>query len=515
MGEGPESDDPGRRGRAAGGPAGQLGVDGLGPLILVSNRGPVQFERQPDGELAMKRGAGGLVTALSGLTAGLPGECVWVCSAMTETDAEVAEEHAGQPLDLSDDGLHRKVRMVVSEPAAYQAFYSVVANPLLWFIQHQLWELSRAPNITSDVREAFEEGYAVVNRHFAEEIAEEVERYGGRATVMIHDYHFYLVAGLVRDRCPEVFLHHFVHIPWPQPDSWRVLPGDMRDQLLWGLLANDVVAFHTERYARNFLLTCQELLDLAVDLGDFSVRVGDRRVAARWYPISLDVAGFEALARSPEVMEHVERLDNSRREFLVLRVDRADLSKNILRGFLAFDRMLELYPDLAGRVTFLALIQPSRGDVEEYAAYAERIHRLVADINLKHGHTEWQPVDLRFEDNYLQAVAAYQLYDALLVNPVFDGMNLVAKEGVLANRRGGALVLSEHAGAYHELGAFALTVHPFDIDQQARAIFRALTMPAEERQDLHRACVEIVRENDLAKWFRAQLIDIAALRARV
>jgi trehalose 6-phosphate synthase len=346
-------------------------------------------------------------------------------------------------------------------------------------------------------------------------VAQEVERCDGDATVMIHDYHFYLVAGLVRERCPDVFLHHFIHVPWPQPESWRVLPGPMRYRLLRGLLANDVVAFHTEHFARNFLLSCQELLELPINLDDFTVRVGDRRVAARWYPISLDVEGFEALASSPEVLEHEHRLANTRREYLILRVDRADLSKNILRGFLAFDRLLDQHPDLAGRVTFLALVQPSREDVEEYANYADRMHRLVADINLKHGHTEWQPVDLRFESNFLQAVGAYRIYDALLVNPVFDGMNLVAKEGVLANQRDGVLVLSEHAGAYHELGAFALVVHPFDIEQQAESLYRALTLDQADRRALHQACLDVVRGNDLTKWFRAQLSDISELRARL
>ncbi|MGH9065255.1 MAG: alpha,alpha-trehalose-phosphate synthase (UDP-forming) [Acidimicrobiales bacterium] len=486
-----------------------------GPLVLVSNRGPVQFGARADGGLEMARGAGGLVTALSGLTSQLEDEWVWVCAAMTGADAHVASEHAGEPLTLDEGGRRHRVRLVVLDPVAYQRFYSVVANPLLWFMQHSLWDLSRAPNITAEVREAFENGYVTVNERFADVVAEEVERHGGRATVMLHDYHFYLVAGLVRARCPDAFLHHFVHIPWPQPDAWRILPGPMRDRLIRGLLANDVVAFHTEHYARNFLLTCQELLDLPVDLSDLSVQAGDRRVAARWYPISIDVAGFEALASSAEVLEHERRLGNSRREFLVVRVDRADLSKNILRGFLAFDRLLDLHPDLAGRVTFLALLQPSRGDVEEYAAYAERIHRLVADINLKHGHTEWQPIDLRFEDNHHQAVAAFRLYDALLVNPVVDGMNLVAKEGVLANQNHGVLVLSEHAGAHHELGAFALSVHPFDIDQQAEALFQALTLPLGERRDLHQACADVVRGNDLTKWFRAQLADISQLRSSV
>jgi trehalose 6-phosphate synthase len=331
--------------------------------------------------------------------------------------------------------------------------------------------------------------------------------------VMIHDYHLYLVAPHVRAHCPGAFLHHFVHVPWPQPDSWRVLPAWMRESLLAGLLANDIVAFHTERYARNFVLCCQELLGLTVDVDSLMVDLGERRVAARWYPISVDVSRLEALAGSPEVQEQERQLENSRREFLILRVDRTDLSKNVLRGFLAYDQMLTEHPELTGRVTFLALLQPSRQDVDEYLEYVERIRRLVADINLKHGNTDWQPIDLRFQESLPTAVAAYKLFNALMVNSVFDGLNLVAKEAMVVNRMDGVLVLSEHAGAYDELGAFALGVHPFDIGQQADALYRALTMPREERRARQQMCIDIVRTNDLDKWLRRQLDDIAEMQS--
>jgi trehalose 6-phosphate synthase len=197
----------------------------------------------------------------------------------------------------------------------------------------------------------------------------------------------------------------------------------------------------------------------------------------------------------------------------MLRVDRTDLSKNILRGFQAFDVMLDDHPDLAGRVTFLALLQPSRQDVDEYVDYVAQIRRTVADINLKHGNPEWQPINLLMGDSFQRALAAYRQYDVLVVNSVFDGMNLVAKEGVLLNRRNGVLILSEHAGVHEELGAFALSVHPFEIQALADAMYRAMTMPAEERRGRLEACAEVVRENNLAKWLRVQLDDIARVEA--
>ncbi|MDP9441045.1 MAG: trehalose-6-phosphate synthase, partial [Actinomycetota bacterium] len=382
-----------------------------------------------------------------------------------------------------------------------------------WFIQHYLWNLSDAPDITRREVDAFDNGYVPVNAAFAGAVAEEVEARGGRATVMVQDYHFYLVPDRVRDRCPDVFLHHFVHIPWPQPDAWRVLPPPMRESLLKGILGNDVVSFHTQRYARNFLLGCQELLELPVDLENLTVAYDGRTVRARWYPISVDAEQFENMARSPAVLDYQERLSSRRRDYLVLRVDRADLSKNIVRGFKAFDVLLEDHPELSERVTFLALIQPSRQDVQQYVEYLECIRRVVADVNLKHGTSDWQPIDLRLEENMDQAVAAYKLFDVLVVNAIFDGMNLVAKEAILVNEHDGVLALSENTGAYEEIGDFAVTLHPFDIQQQADALYEALTMDPDERRARREACDEIIRNNDIGKWLAEQLGDVRRLQA--
>jgi trehalose 6-phosphate synthase len=328
---------------------------------------------------------------------------------------------------------------------------------------------------------------------------------------MIHDYHLYLVGAMVREARPEVVLSHFIHIPWPQPEAWRVVPRWFRDQLFAGLVGNDMVTFQTERDADNFLLTCRELMGLPVAMSERVVRAGERTVSVRAHPISIDAAQLDAQAESEDVKSFEQALENVRREHLIVRVDRTDLSKNILRGFLAYDRMLDQHPDLAGRVTFLALLQPSRQDVVEYAEYTERILRLAADINLKQGNVEWQPIDLRMEDNFAQSLAAFKVFDVLMVNPVNDGLNLVAKEGMLVNRRNGVLVLSEHAGAHAELGRFALSVHPIDIEEQAAALFEALFMPARERRARKEGCVRVIRENGLNRWISIQVDELHAL----
>ena len=481
-------------------------------VLLVSNRGPVQYGRDGD-ERTTQRGGGGLVTALTGL-AGRLEDVVWVCGALTEEDVVVCREHEGKAFQPDQEASGMRVRMVATDQDQQHKFYAVISNPLLWFVQHYLWGLSDAPDITRMEMDAFDNGYVPVNAAFADAVAEEVEARGGRATVMVQDYHFYLVPQQIRARCPDAFLHHFVHIPWPQPDAWRVLPPSMREAIHHGVLGNDVLAFHTERYARNFLLGCQELLGLPVDLEKLEVRFEDRTVRARWYPISIDAADFEARATSPGVLEEERKFAERRRDHLILRVDRADLSKNIVRGFRAFDVLLDDHPELAERVTFLALIQPSRQDVAEYVDYLERIRRVVADVNLKHGTADWQPIDLRLEDDMDKAVAAYKLFDLLVVNAIFDGMNLVAKEAILVNEHDGVLALSENTGAHEELGAFALTLHPFDIQQQADTFHQALVMPGQERRERREACTSVIRENDIGKWLQEQLSDVSSLRNR-
>ena len=230
----------------------------------------------------------------------------------------------------------------------------------------------------------------------------------------------------------------------------------------------------------------------------------------RAYPVSIDPASLRAAADSRRARSAERKLLAKRREFLLVRVDRLDLSKNIIRGFVALDRFLELHPEFKERFTFLALLQPSRGDVEEYVTYRERVERIVADVNTRHGTTDWMPIDLRIQDDFPVTLAAYAQYDVLFVNAIADGMNLVAKEGPILNHRDGVLVLSEYAGAYEELGAFALGVNPFNIEQQADALYKALTMPADERESRAGMLRRVVEENSVEKWVQAQFADIAA-----
>jgi trehalose 6-phosphate synthase len=480
------------------------------PLIIVSNRGPAQFERDEGGERTVRRGGGGLVTALSGLVSHR--DALWIASAMTDEDVAVSEEHGASPVELSLDGIDYSVCLVGSDAEAYDRFYNVIANPILWFIQHYLWDLSNAPDIRQEELDAWDFGYQTVNRDIAGSVLRQIEDQE-RPLVMLHDYHLYTAPGMIRESRPDVFLHHFVHIPWSQPDSWRILPGRIREAIYQGMLANDIIGFHTHAYCINFLRCCDELLEADVDYTTGEVHHARGRTLARAYPLSIDAQRLQRAAESPEVAEAEREVLERRRKHLIIRVDRADLSKNVLRGFTAFDTFLTQHPEFREEVTFIAHLQPSRQDVPEYAEYLERIEALVAVVNHRHGTTDWMPIDLKIYENFHDAVARYKHFDLLMVNSLFDGMNLVAKEAPAVNKRNGVVMLSENTGAHEELGDCALSVNPFDIQEQADEIYRALTMEPEERALRAKRLKEIITERDPGDWVDEQMADIRAKRS--
>jgi trehalose 6-phosphate synthase len=319
------------------------------------------------------------------------------------------------------------------------------------------------------------------------------------ATVFFHDYHLYLAPSFVREARPDATLAHFVHIPWPA--DWSTLPAEWRRAVHAGLLANDLVCFHTDRWARNFLRSCDDVLGPGP------------RPHVTHHAISIDTGEFDELAAGDLVREREASLAVMRPERLIVRVDRTDPSKNIVRGFGAFELLLERHPEWHGRVALLALLDPSRESVPEYVAYREAIERSVRAVNERFGTVRWRPVDQRIEDDFPLSVAAYKQYDVLFVNAVYDGMNLVAKEGPLVNTRDGVLVLSENAGAHEELAPWAVTVNPFDVLAQAEALHEALSMGGAERRSRAASLQAHIREHDVARWLDGLLRDLDAVSA--
>jgi trehalose 6-phosphate synthase len=456
-------------------------------LIVVSNRGPVSYGRDADGNRTAKRGGGGLVTALSGLVRYQ--DVTWIASARTDEDRALA----GETIDeTARDGSAYRLHLVAHDELAYDRYYNVVSNPMLWFIHHSLWELAYTPKVDRAFYNAWEEGYAAVNSSFASAVLAELEREPD-AAVFFHDYHLYLAPRMVRRQRPDATLMHFVHVPWPQPDVWRVLPKPMRTAIHDGLVANDVIGFHTDRWRGNFHYSVRELLGADVE---------PQTVTA---PISVDPTEFDEHAASAAVLDAESEIVAARPEKLVVRVDRTDPSKNIVRGFRAFELYLDEHPEMHGRVGMMALLDPSRESIPEYSEYLGAIQREARRVNDRFEVHGWTPIDLRIEDNFAQAVAAYKQFDVLLVNAIFDGMNLVAKEAPLVNEQDGVVVLSENAGAHTELGEWTLSVNPFDVEAQAEAIHRALDMEAGERRRRIEALRMHVREHDVSTWIDIQL----------
>jgi trehalose 6-phosphate synthase len=477
-------------------------------IVIVSNRGPFSFKKNADGSFKVERGAGGLVTALTALAE--QHDVLWVAAAMDKDDRRWVDAQSDEPQQVEGISL----RLIKPEKGAYYDYYNVISNPLLWFIQHQLWDTIRHPSIKQETWDAWENGYLPINKAFAEVVAETVKGEKRPIIVLLQDYQLYLFPHYLRELLGDkVQIQPFVHIPWPGPDAWRVLPTQMRDAILNSLLVADRVGFQTKKDAFNFVQTCRFYLEGAHSHGTRdTIQYKNREVRAVAYPISVDSKKLEDLSEEPQTHLLKTQFYNfvgDRK--LILRVDRIEPSKNILRGLEAYQTLLKTHPEHRGKIQMMALLVPSRMEVDEYQEYLRDIMSEAGMINANYSTSYWEPVRIMVGDNYDRAIAAMQLYDVLLVNPLADGMNLVAKEGALVNQKDGVLVLSEFAGVFYELGHQALTVSPFDIYGTAEAMHEALTMPPEEKRKRAETLRAIVKKADIRSWFYDQVDD--AMRA--
>jgi trehalose 6-phosphate synthase len=493
-----------------------LGNDGR--LIVASNRGPLSFSRSKAGEWRAKRGSGGLVTALAEI--GRLAPVTWVSAAMDRDDRAaaaalnspngtakalrevIARELPGQDLEIDLQPI---------DGAAWAGHYGVISNPFLWFVQHQLFTLPYEPTVDDKLISAWQHGYRVVNEVIADAVLEHAQG-ERRPVVLLQDYHLYLAAAAIRAERPDALILHFNHIPWPSVDSWMVLPQGLRRAICEGLLANDIVGLQTDRYATNFLSSVDAFVrDAEVDPDGRHVRWRGRTIWVRAYPISIEPDSLTAFARSAAVetrrAELRARLERAGNPKLIVRVDRLEPSKNALRGFVAFENLLKRRPELRKSVRFLAIQSVSRADVADYAQYASAVREVVARVNGM-ADPDQAPIWLLDGSDYDLAIAALSLADVVLVNPVVDGMNLVAKEAAVVSRA--ALVLSETAGAAEQLASDALMVSAADISGTSEMLERALDMPVDERLGRIRRLRASVREEDLQWWLTRQLRDLAA-----
>jgi trehalose 6-phosphate synthase len=477
-------------------------------LIIATNRGPVTFTSGSSGVLRPRRGSGGLVTALGQVGRHVP--LTWVAAAMSEGDRRAAadpkllREAAG-----ADDSV--RLRFVTVERSVYEPAYNVIANPFLWFLQHQMWNLPERPVIDAAVMRAWERGYVPLNEAFGKAVLAQAR--GDRAPrIMLHDYHLYCAAEPIRRARPKAIISHFTHIPWPPSSIWQTIAPPIREGIATGLLANDVAGFQTARYAHNFLRTVESFVTGAVvDYEASTVRYRRRTTHVRHYPISIDVEATRRVATSRAARRRADQLLGGTRERVLVRVDRLEPSKNILRGFLAYEALLQRHSRLRGRISFLAFLVPSRTGLREYGDYGRKVQNAVDRINARFGRAGWRPIQLFYENDYAQALAGLSIADVVLVNPLVDGMNLVAKEAVVVSEHDAVLVLSETAGAFDQMADGALAVAPADVVGTADTLAEALAMDPEERRRRLARLRRGVEREDITWWLRRQLEDLAEL----
>lgn len=456
------------------------------PLVLVSNRGPVSFSFDDDGGLVARRGAGGLVSGVGPLMAG--SDAVWVAAAMSDADRKAATGGV-----IEAEGF--RVRALAVDPDDYRAFYDVVANATLWFAHHGLFDHARRPVLDRHWWTAWD-AYRRVNRAFADVVADVAPE---GAAVLIQDLHLCLVAATLAGARPDLRLVHFSHTPFAGPDELRVLPPGPRAELLGAMAAHAACGFHTRRWADRFLASYAE--------DDLDHPPPATFVAA----LGPDPDDLTSVAASAECAEALAEIDTEvgDRAFIA-RVDRIELSKNLVRGFLAYEDLLDRHPEWRERLVFGAYVYPSREGLPEYLAYRREVESVVERINARFGTDAWTPILYDPSDHFPRSVAALRRADVVLVNPIRDGLNLVAKEAALVNERDGVLVLSPEAGAWADLSGAVVPAHPFDICGTAEALVRALTLGDDERRSLAGAWRQRAMGRTPADWLADNLAAAGA-----
>jgi trehalose 6-phosphate synthase len=452
-------------------------------ILVASNRGPVSWSEDASGQLVSKRGGGGLVSAMSALGPDVP----WVCAALSAADRAALRTSAMPGVTMLD-----------IDPVTLERAYNGIANGLLWFTSHLLWSTPTTPSFDERTRREWG-AFGSYSRAFADALAALAP---SGAQVLVQDYHLSLVPALLRERRPDLRIGHFSHTPWAPADYFRLLPAGIATGVLRGLLGADAVGFHSRRWADAFGHCCVDLLGALYD--GSTVSLDGRQTSVGIHPLGVDAVELRARAAQPDVVAKLPGLrDLVGDRQLILRVDRTELSKNIVRGLQSYRELLRRFPSWRERVVHLVLAYPSRHDLPEYREYTGAVQRLAREINEEFAVAGWIPVHLEVRDDYARSLAAMTLADVLVVNPVRDGMNLVAKEGPVLSSRGLSLVLSTEAGAADELGEWAHPVGPLDVSATAEALHRALTDT--DRASRTAALAKAATALPPAAWLQAQL----------
>jgi trehalose 6-phosphate synthase len=472
-------------------------------VVVASNRGPVSFNIRDDGTLATRRGGGGLVAGLSSAARG--GDAVWVCAALSDADRVAARRAYRGRIDGGYDTGGVAVRMLDIDAGTFERAYNGVANSALWFIHHLLYDTPNQPSFDHMFRREWA-SYVDYNMAFADALAEEADH---GAKVVVQDYHLTLTPALLRALRPDLRIGHFSHTPWAPPSYFRILPDDVAAQVLRGILGADNAAFLTRRWAEAFARCCVEVLGARVDDGPggpAALEHEGRTIRIGVHSLGVDAEFLRRRAALPDVdLRRSALLATAGTCKIIVRVDRTELSKNIVRGLAAYRELLRDHPEWRERVVHIALAYPSRHDLPEYREYTAAVQRIAKEIDDEFGTHSWRPLILSVEDDFARSLAAYRVADVALINPIRDGMNLVAKEIPVVSDQGCVVVLSQEAGAADVLGQAALLINPFDVSGTAAALHTALTMADEERLDRWRRLTAAAVATPPQRWFADQL----------
>ena len=472
-----------------------------GSIVIASNRGPISFLQADDG-FDTKRGAGGLAGALDPVARELGKDAVWVAAATSDTDREAL--HAGEA-DKLEGLLGYPVYLLDIEPEMYGRYYDVVSNQMLWFANHCLWDELHITDFGEQEKAAWDDAYEPANHLFAQAICEVAEP---DALILVQDYHLTRLPLFLREARPDQTIFHFTHSSFCGPEGLDRLPRPLPKLVMEGMLGADLVGFHVAPWVHAFF-DCAEKIDAEVDRDEGSIVYAGRKTWVRDYPIPVDPADLEERAHEEPASDWARRFDDFADGPLIVRADRTEPSKNIVRGFQAFGALLDRREDLRN-TKFVACVYPSRQTMSVYRKYTEEIEAAVAEVNARYPES----IKLYMEDDFDRTLGAYRQYDVLLVNSLMDGMNLVSKEGPVLNEQDGILVLSKGAGSYQEMGGPSVVIEDArSIESTAAALERALDMPAEDRSRRAAELRKAATRTQPSDWIEAQLADLEAIRA--
>jgi trehalose 6-phosphate synthase len=466
---------------------------GRAPLLVASNRGPLTVAAVADGDDEIRRGGGGLVSGMQAALTATP-DAVWVCAALNERERALARQapHGRiSQLPAVADAMRGDfgVRLLPIDAQTFRNAYNGIANSTLWFVLHQLYDLPTEPVFDTQWRRQWN-SYVRYNQAFADALADEA---APGAAVMIQDYHLFLVPRMLREQRPDLRIGHFTHTAWVSPDYFMTLPDDVSAALIDGLLGADLLGFHTERWARLFRETVEEI-------------AGVEPKGVQVFPLGTDADEMRQVGHRRNVDSELRVLDDVVGDRLVIgRIDRTELSKNVWRGLLAYRELLRTHPEWHGRVVHVVYDNPSREDLPAYRIYTARIERLAEEIDDEFRTDDWTPIILEVVDDYPAALAVLRRSDVVFVNSIRDGMNLVVLEGLVLSDRDPAVVVSRETGAAEILGDDAITVNPFDVRATAEALHEALSLPMAERTERARRMRAAAVQLPPADWFQSQL----------